>query len=182
MLNNGRAKIISKINGLEIVIPSKKNWFSNIFMIFWLCGWIMGEGFALNEVIFNFNGFSKDYFVLFWLCGWTAAGIFAIRQLIWGIFGEEILTFEIGKLTIDRYCLLFSKCKTFDLKEVKNLRLHQNDYDISDDSFKFSRFQNEGSRIKFDYGMETIKLASGIDEAEARYILNKINESGLLRY
>ncbi len=38
-------------------------------------------------------------------------------------------------------------------------------------------FGMKGGKIKFDYGMKTIKFANDIDEAEARNIIEKMKEN-----
>ena len=45
----GRATINDIYNGVEITIPAKRNPFIIIFLSFWLCGWLMGEIFALTS-------------------------------------------------------------------------------------------------------------------------------------
>jgi hypothetical protein len=37
-----------------------------------------------------------------------------------------------------------------------------------------------GGTIRFDYGLQTVKFAAGMDEAEAKYLLNKLKERHLL--
>jgi len=34
--------------------------------------------------------------------------------------------------------------------------------------------------IRFDYGLQTVKFAAGIDEAEAKFIVDKLKERHLL--
>jgi hypothetical protein len=47
---NGRAIFQDNVTELQIVIPAKRNWFVIIFLGAWLCGWFMGESFALASV------------------------------------------------------------------------------------------------------------------------------------
>ena len=35
-----------------------------------------------------------------------------------------------------------------------------------------------GGKLRFDYGMKTIKFGIGIDEAEARYLIDEIVKHG----
>jgi len=35
-----------------------------------------------------------------------------------------------------------------------------------------------GGKLRFDYGMKTIKFGIGLDEAEARYLIQEITKNG----
>ena len=71
----------------------------------------------------------------------------------------------------------------FDIKEIKNLQVNS-----SLVSFPFFRNLSNfnmpgivsGGTLKFDYGFKTIHFAAGIEEAEARYILDEINKKGFI--
>jgi hypothetical protein len=44
----GKATVNKRGNTLEIIIPSKRNWFVIIFLCVWMRGWIMNESIAPN--------------------------------------------------------------------------------------------------------------------------------------
>jgi hypothetical protein len=178
---NGRAIINDTLGGIEIIIPSKKNWFVIIFLCFWLGGWSMGEIFAITTVIGsiqnpNFGGL----FILFWLGGWTVGGYFALSAVLWNLNGKELITFQHGVIELQKKGVLFFKPKSFNLKDAKAFRVQE----IQDggwsnqrnDAFPF----NSNGLIRFDYGFKTIKFAANIDEAEAKYILKRLKEKGIL--
>ncbi|MBP6236385.1 MAG: hypothetical protein KA270_02255 [Saprospiraceae bacterium] len=103
MINNGKAKI-DKTNGrLNIVIPSKKNWFALIFGMVWLVGWFFGF-LSASDILFSSGpgNSGADGFMTIWLMGWTIAGLAISVLLIWGFFGEE-------KFIMDRNEILFEK-------------------------------------------------------------------------
>ena len=177
---SGRAKIFDTARGFKIEIPAKKNWFMIIFMTGWLGGWVMGELFALGAVT-GFLGDSFEsagsFFILFWLIAWTSGGFFAIRTWLWMIAGKEILSFNRNELIIQKKGAFLVSPKTYDLREIKN-------FQINSISSSNSFFGNNSNRnmwniggdgvLKFDYGLKTIQIASGIDEAEGKYLLGKI--------
>jgi hypothetical protein len=180
---SGRAIIIDNITDLQIIIPSKRNWFIIIFVGAWLGGWLMGEIFALGLLIGTLRGNPLDLFMLFWLTAWTAGGFMAFRAFLWNLIGKEIITVGQGRLAIDKKAALLFKPKIYDLNEVKNVR-------IKDDNIEFGGFFggqrnrlspfNSGGTIKFDYGLQTVKIAGGIDEAEAKFIVEKLKEKHFL--
>ncbi len=177
----GRAILQDNFTDLQIIIPAKRHWFITIFLSFWLCGWLLGEIFALKGVVGLLVGTPVTLFLLVWLIFWSIGGFFAFQTLLWSLIGKEILTIGQGVLTVRKRGALIFKSKTYDLNEVKNIRVQD------DNSFKrFTKnHRNDYSPfsagiIRFDYGMKTIKVAGGIDEVEANFIINKLKERRLL--
>ena len=175
----GRATIQDNLTDLQIIIPAKRNWLAALFLGGWLGGWLMGELFALGALLSVLRGNPANLFVLFWLVAWTAFGIFAIRTLVWLLAGKEIITVGGNKLEIKRKAALFSKPKVFDLDAVKNIRAQEIVSDYERRRLDFGGLSSAGT-IRFDYGLKTVQFASGIDEAEARFILEKLKERRLL--
>jgi hypothetical protein len=179
----GRAIIQDNLTDLQIVIPAKKNWFIIIFIGAWLCGWFLGEIFAITMVtrlgVINFG----SLFLIVWLIGWTVGGLLALRFFLWILKGKEIITVGQGRLVIDKKGMLLYKPKTYDLNEVKNIRVQEDNHDnggfLGRRSNNFGTI-NSGETIKFDYGLKTIKIAGGLDEAEARFIIQKLKDKHLL--
>src|SRR5436305_285734 len=111
----GRAIIIDNITNLQIIIPSKRNWFIIIFVGAWLGGWLMGEIFALGLLIGFLRGQPQDLFILFWLIAWTAGGFMAFKAFLWNLIGKEIITVGPDRLVVDKKGSLLFKPKIYDL-------------------------------------------------------------------
>jgi hypothetical protein len=180
----GRAIIEDNLTDLQIIIPVKRNWFVILFLGAWLCGWFLGEIAAIAGLTGLLGGNFGGFFILFWLIAWTVGGILALKTFIWNLKGKEIITIGQGSLTIDKKGSLLFKSKTYDLNEVKNLRV-QDDHPGSSGLFGRSRndlsTMNSSGTIRFDYGLKTIKFAEGIDEAEANFIVQKLKGWHLIR-
>lgn len=183
----GVATIQDNITNLQIIIPSRKNWFIIIFLGAWLCMWLMGEVFVSAIVGRSFFGHGHNpagLFIVFWLAAWTAGGFMAFRFFLWCIAGKEIVTVGQGTMRIEKKGGLFMKPKTYDLNEVKSIRVQD---DVPDSMGPFGGFRSNGlgrmysgGIIRFDYGLKTVKFAGGIDEAEAKYILEKLKARHLV--
>ena len=174
----GRAILQDNFTDLQIIIPAKRNWFVLLFLGAWICGWVMGELFAIGSLTGLLFGKSVgSLFILFWLVGWTVGGFFAFNVFLWNLRGKEIVTIGQGTLSIVKKGALIGKSKTYDLKEVKNMRVQDDapDYGIFGRRNDLAAFKQSGI-IRFDYGFKTIKFADGIDEAEANYLLEKMKE------
>ena len=94
-------------------------WFGAGFLAFWLCGWAVGEAFALwllvKGAIALLTGAPPDpgreplevgpavmvgLFLLVWLTLWTLGGIMAASELLRLLFGEDRITVASGRLTV----------------------------------------------------------------------------------
>jgi len=180
----GKAKIKDIINGYKIEIPAPRNWFVIIFMTAWLGGWAMGWFFAFTSIVQDFsNGWDGiNFFLLFWLTGWTVGGAFVIKTLTWMILGKEIITIKNGQLEIIRKGDILSQPKSYDLNTATNFEVKKTP--------AFSYLNNSAGRnpwnnsslgtLQFDYGMKTINFGIGIDEAEAKFLLEKFKSKNLI--
>ena len=177
----GRAIIIEGFNNLEIQIPQKKNWFVIIFFTAWLGGWFMGESFAISTVFNSDTPIFANLFILFWLIGWTVGGSFAAYSLFWMTFGKEKIIVNRNTLSLQKSLFSFLN-KEYDLYEISDIRLNpDSDSPYGNFGNKGLSFGNSGGKLKFDYGMKTIKFANSIDEAEAKYLLNIFKKSGYFK-
>jgi hypothetical protein len=183
----GRATVSDSLRGFSIEIPPKRNWVAIIFMTGWLGGWLMGEIFALGIVFKAIQGQDSSFgsfFVLFWLIAWTAGGFFAFKSLLWMIAGKEVINFKDDALTVDRKGALFYTPKTYNLREVKNFEINVptrfNGLFGTNSNSSSWNLNGEGI-FKFDYGLKTIKIGEGLDEAEGRYLLEVIKNKSYIK-
>ena len=179
--SKGRATIYQDIKALYISIPSKKNWAIILFMTFWMGGWVMGETFAIRMLFLSDEPGFPSAFLWLWLVGWTIAGAYVIYTIFWQIAGREIITLERGQLIIEKSVKGIGRKKVYDTRSIKNIALN-----LTEDSGPWGGNYNrnfagmKGGKIKFDYGMKTVKFANAVHEAEARMILNKLKENTYL--
>lgn len=91
--------------------------------------------------------------------------------------GKEVIAFDRGSLTNFTRFNFFNKAKTYSIREIKNFSLNPT---FASTNWVFSNRRslklNSSGVLKFDYGMKTILMAEGIDEAEGRYLLERIRE------
>lgn len=179
----GRAIFKDHFTHQEIIFPVKRNWLYIIFMSLWLCFWLAGEITVLREFHGAFGVTMIGTFFLFWLLGWTFSGLFCFQHLYWNLFGREIFIIGQGQMSIEKKGLFFYKTKTYNLNEVKNIRVQYNITD-EDDYSPFNRnifgFQFVKGIILFDYGLRTIQFGNSIDEAEGNFIIKLLKEKHLL--
>ncbi len=169
----GRSSIETPPGELRITIPSKKNYFIIIFLLFWLAGWFLGETNAIKEV-FTPKVKEPELFIIIWLGGWTVGGIYAILAWLWNVAGKEVITLTSNELKHARRLLGLSISKEYDLNSIKNLRVSPIHHSMfgSRNGMEFWGFT--GGAIAFDYGHTTPKFGALLEEAEAAYIVEAI--------
>jgi hypothetical protein len=179
---NGRATINQDFNSLSISIPSKKNWFIIIFMTAWMGGWVMGETFAIGAIFNSDTPIFANAFLLFWLVGWTVGGAFVLYTISWQLVGREIINLERGLLKIEKSVKGIGRKKVYDINSIQNIDINPTqDLGMWGGNYNRNLFGMKGGKIKFDYGMKTIKFANDIDEAEARMVIEKLKENTNLK-
>lgn len=175
----GRAEINELSQGIEISIPARKNWAIIGFSAFWFLGWCISEVVVSFLVITSIIKGSPNWFVIFWLGFWSFGGVNVFQGLMWSLIGKELITIRLGRLTLDRAGLLFSKSKVYDLKEVRNIRVQLLDNNQSARRLGTLKIGENGI-IRFDYGLMTVGFGGDLDEAEANYIIEILKRKNLL--
>lgn len=159
-------------DGLAISIPSKRNILTVGFLTLWLCGWLAGEIMVPITLITNAKKEPGEAaFILVWLSFWTVGGAFAIYIWLWQVKGYEVITVSPSALCIKREIFGYGHIKHYDATEIRQLRMAPLAYNPL--TFRGFWGVGEGS-IAFDYGCKTVRFGAGVDEAEARIILETI--------
>ncbi|MBD1363364.1 hypothetical protein IDJ77_06040 [Mucilaginibacter sp. ZT4R22] len=179
---SGRAIITDNFDKVEIVIPGKRNYFVLLFFCAWMVGWFFGETNALT--MFGHDG-AIDLFMIAWLTGWTLGGIFVVSTILFMLLGKETIEAGQGTISIRNQALFFLSPKVYDLNEVKHVRALE-EFSIYN-GFQFGRREQKGilsnynsGTVKFDYGLKTVKFGNDLDEAEARYIIERLKSKKIL--
>jgi hypothetical protein len=175
----GKSTISRTTGTLEIIMPSKKNIFIILFLPFWLAGWAYALVAVGKNIIAPNQG--TTFFAIFWLGGWIVGGGFALVVWLWSIMGKEIVSVNSSFMKIRKGIGSLLLSKTYNIQDIKNIRIVE-----SSGSFQRSPFDDLISfrkigTIAFDYGMNTFRFASGIDEAEAKHIIETLRQEGYFR-
>lgn len=163
------------MNGLSISIPSKKNWFALIFGTAWIGGWFMGFSIAFTMLAGDIANIGANLFILFWLIGWTVGGGAVIFMLLWGYFGTENFSIDRGVARLEKTVFGFGIKQSMEVPHLKNFRL-----EVGNASwFGGNRWAFWGlgpGKVKFDYGLKTFSFGLALDDAEAAYLAELLNE------
>ena len=177
---------------LRISIPSRKNTFFLIFTGFWLVCWAAGEIFVGGMVIAGIINLLFDTpviagvdgislagggcFILIWLLFWTVGGGFMLYGFLWQLVGREVVTVSYEGITTQRAVFRFGRKKEYLAAHIKDLRVSP--WSLPTSMFGWNRmgymWGMSGGMLAFDYGAQTFRFGAGVDEAEAKQILDKI--------
>jgi hypothetical protein len=157
-----------------VTIPAKRNIFLIAFLGFWLCGWAFGEIAASISIFTAKKDSGTSLFILFWLCAWTVGGGFAMYTWVWMVRGREIISISPTTLAIKRDVFGAGRIKNYDMTKVRRLRFAPPTYNPFDFQQSMAFWGLGGGAIAFDYGYSTIRFGSGLDDAEAEHILQRI--------
>lgn len=156
--------------GEQIRVKASKQIFVMLFLPFWLAGWTAGGIAAIYEITREFQ-----LFLLFWLCGWAVGWLFAASQLAWMFTGSETLARVGGDLEIAHHALGYSRRWQYQGSQIGNMAVavqpawpYRFRWQIP-----FFRSSQSGS-IRFDYGARSVFAASGLDEAEAALVVQRL--------
>jgi len=118
-----------------IVLRSRgvARYFSGGFLAFWLCGWALGEGFALwflghivkrlvsGPTTFGAGEILGGGFILVWLSFWTIGGIAAITEFLRLVFGEDRIAIAHGRLHVRHGRGLFWTERTYESNTIRGI-------------------------------------------------------------
>lgn len=175
---NGKANIEKTINGINISVPSKKNWFLLLFSSIWLIGWLVGFMFTFGMIFLRDinDDISSSLFIYFWLFMWTVGGLFIIFILLWGYFGKETFTTENNYVKFEKTVFGIGKKAKFEKTELRNFRTNINENSNWFYGNQMVMYGLGPGNIKFDYGLKSYSFAAAVDEAEANYIVGLLKE------
>ena len=176
MINNGKAKIEKTFDGLNIIVPSRKNWFILLFGTAWLGAWFFGFVGA-SEVLLSSetSDLGADWFLIFWLFGWTVGGLAVVFLLLWWYFGQEKFITNRNEVFFEKTILGIGKKYRLDISGIKNFRtVFVNTNWLGGNLWAF--WGLGAGKIKFDYGLKTYSFGLSIDEAEANHIVGLLKE------
>ncbi|NKQ36395.1 MAG: hypothetical protein HF973_12355 [Chloroflexi bacterium] len=165
MVNLSQSRYTVEALGDRVIvrIPNHKHWLQMGVIGFWLVFWLLGWTGTTTQAIWNRN----DLVLLVWLVFWVAGGLAAIASLVWQLAGEMVLEADRYALRVRWQVWGVSWTKAYVASDVRNLRVRPLGY--GRDTLGWAT-----GPIMFDYRGTTIHLGTGVNEEEARQIVQVI--------
>jgi len=163
-----RATIEDGGSSVRVSVPARRNVAVIVFMLAWLGGWYFGERSVLRQLLAS--GVSgRNAFLGFWLVGWSVGGLLAARAVLWMLFGREMIELRDSELAVRRAAFGVGRTRSYDIGAIKNLRAEP--WTRAAGRNSLGDLGGATGTIAFDYGPKTIRCGGGMDEAEARQIV-----------
>jgi hypothetical protein len=161
--------------GLEIVIPARRNLPVVVLLGVWLVGWFMGQTTALDEAFKGGIGRTPPI-LLFWLLLWTVGGVAALYIWLWNLVGKERVIVGASTLRIKRDILGFGRTRVYELRSISKLRVvpQSTGSPHRDVVFRFSGLV--GGAIEFECALKAIRFGFSLDEAEAAMVVDRMRQ------
>lgn len=172
----GRAVIERSGMGLRITIPAPTQAFGLVFMSLWLVAWVVGEAFAIGKVASGEFYQNPETGLIIWFVVWTLGGGWIIYTLLWQLAGKEIIELNSTTLKQIRRVLLFNRSREFAVAKMANIRLAPPAPKYSNGKYMIQNPGFGSGAIAFDYGRDTQQLGQGLEEADARHVINEMRE------
>lgn len=167
----GMAVIERDGSGLRITIPATVELFSVILLAGWLTFWAVGEVAVIRHLL---GGGGMEFGLILWLAGWTLGGALTIYPLLWQLTGKEIIELSSTRLRRRKQILFFGTDKEFAVAAISNMRFAPPQPKYIRGKAVISSPLTRHGVIAFDVGRETHHLGLGLDEAEARNVLEEM--------
>ena len=170
-----RASIEEGPRGLEVVIPARRSWLLTGFLAVWLCGWAMGEVTVPRAFFAERAEPAAKMFAAVWLTFWTFGGGFVIYTILWSLAGRERLLVTPSSLSIQREVFGMGRVREYGLTDIRDLRTAPIAYNPAA-TFRsgLQPWTGGPGLIAFDYGSATIRFGAGLEEGEARSIVERL--------
>ena len=109
--------------------------------------------------------------------------LMVIYSLLWRFVGKEIVSANKDLLVVTRKLFGWKSYKAYQTSEISALRISRPTDRWTEMFSGFRRILGLAGTIAFDYGAKTFRFGDGLDEAEGRQIIKKIQShlSGSLR-
>ena len=169
-----RITITDQPDELRIVIPCRRSWFVIGMLAFWVCAWGVGEVMGSTTLFKGEVPPGEAGLMLAWLGVWTVSGLAALVALQWQVMGKEIVTVQGQTLKTRREGGGIGFRKEYDLQQMANLRVEQPRFSPFDVSASFQLWGIGGGVIAFESGAKTRRFGSGLDEAEAKQVVDSL--------
>ena len=153
--------------GIQVLIPARLDW-KVLFFAVWLVMWTLAGKSTIHQLLGEFAAGKSDWFTSFWLIAWAAGECFVTAAIVWALGGRTLLRLDPATMTVEQR--LFGArliSRSYPTAEVRNLR--------------FTPAVSKGrssvaSRINFESGDKTRSFGTGLSDAEAFALIDKMLE------
>jgi hypothetical protein len=170
-----RSFLVNTPEGMEFIIPTRKNWLVTLLGFLWMCGWLLGGKNIIQEIISPGDGLYKGfkYLLMAMLVPWGFAVFYMGFTWLWTFLGKEHIILRPDALIIKSAVFNIGRTREYEITNIQNMRVDSLDYDHSALSILRQLWSDIGI-IAFEYKAKTCRCGNGIDESEASDIVEQL--------
>ncbi len=168
-----RATIEGGPDGLQIVIPAKRNPIVLVFLGVWLAGWLMGVVDAVGRVG---RDLASDPLLLVWLVLWALAGSVAAYTWLWMAIGKERILMGATTLSLRRDVAGVGVTRRYRLTGIRDLRVLPQPAGPLDFGGTARAIGFTGGVIAFEYEGKIVRFGAAIEATEAQVIVERMRQ------
>lgn len=174
-MRGAHATLTEDAGGLTIVIPARRHPFLVLYVAFCLAVWTFAEIAMVRTLVAGPAPGFVTLAVTGCLLVWTAFGAAVLAACLWLAAGRTVVSVTDRALTIRCEALGLGTNREYDTAHVHALRLAPwwifNPWPGL--GFMFRLWPGAGP-IALDYGARTVRFGNGLEESEARRIMDRI--------
>ncbi len=165
--NIGKAKLYSRNDGWEIIIPSRKNPGILFFGFLWFLGWMLGVLMVWINYLKPEEVTAQGYESIMFLISWSIGMLFFVYMICWVLFGKEIVTRKNNILKIRQYIFGMGASSSFKINYIKNIQYSPSAIPWYSPKSIFSGMGLIGGKIIFDLSSKKIAIGDGLKNSDA---------------
>lgn len=172
-----RVKLINNEKGLTIEAPTGGSWYSMIFGLVWLCGWLLSEFIITYLLLKNPQQFAGNPSILgtiIWLAIWTVGGLLILNYWIYSSFGKDNLILIEDKIEFRQTKKLYPTKWKIDKTRVRRITLNHERFDSV---IYHLRIPLPRGAVLFRVGKQDFIFGSALSKQEAEYVVRVLNEN-----
>jgi hypothetical protein len=150
---------------MRFIIPSRKQLLVALYLPLFLLIWFVAE-------VLVGRSLEGSLFRVLWLIGSAWVGGWALLTFLWTVAGRDVLEVDATSVRLRKEIFGIGRTREVPGKAFKHLRVMP--FPALTNGRRSVSWMFEGP-LTFDYGAKTVRLG-GIDEAEARQIVQRIGE------
>jgi hypothetical protein len=153
--------------GIQVLIPARRDW-KILFFAVWLAMWTVAGNTTIRRLVSEIAAGKSDWFTALWLIAWAAGECFVSIAIVWALGGKTLLRLDPASMSIEHQLFgIRLRTRSFATAEVRNLRFTP--------AVAKGR-SSVASRISFESGDKTRSFGTGLSDAEAFALIDKMLE------
>ena len=171
----GKAKIEQFGPETKVIIPCRGKTSRVVYLVIMTAFLI----YIVMDMFFSLPPYTWQEASYFFRIIFGLAVVYSVTVVLWNLFGKEILSIATSTLSVKKNLFGLQLGRTYDRSQVSDVRVSPEPAPpFWEKGFRQSGLS--GGVIAFDYGAKTIRCGVGIDEAEAKQILEYLRSRNLI--